>query len=251
MENNIDNRQDRNGEIEIDIMQILRVIWAKIWIVILSAIAMGLLALIGTEMLITPLYQSTAKLYIINRQTDGTTTINDIQSSTQLIRDYRVLVTSIPVVDQVISELDLEMSQDALIGEISCSIETDSRVLSITITDKDPYMAKRIADSLADVSAKQIPAVMQIEGVNIIEYGRIAAGPSSPNVKMNVLIGILAGLFIAIAIIVVRYLMDDSIKNAEDVENYLGLSTLALIPLTKEEYDGKKKNSRKKSKGRR
>ena len=101
-------------------------------------------------------------------------TLSDIQSSTQLVKDYKVLVTSLPVVEQVVKQLDLDISPDALVGKISCEIETDSRVLQVTVTDTDPQRAKEIVDAIADVSAKQITSVMQIEAVNVIEYGRVA-----------------------------------------------------------------------------
>lgn len=244
-------RQQNDGTVEIDLLQIARVILAKIWIVIIAAVAMGIIAFTATELLITPMYQSTSKLYVISRQNDSTTTITDIQSSNLLIKDYQVLVTSIPVVEQVIKEQNLDMSVDQLIGEISCTVETESRVLAITVTDADPERAKKIVDSIAAVSSKQIAAVMKIEEVNVIESGRIAAAPSSPDVKKNIILGVAVGMLLSIIVIVVRYMLDDTIKNVDDVERYLGMSTLSLIPMTKEEYNGKpgknsKRNTRKK-----
>lgn len=232
-------RQEKfDSEVEIDLMQIFSVLMSRAWVIIITAIVTGLVALIGTKLFITPQYQSYTKLYIINRQQDGTTTINDINSSTYLVKDYKVLVTSLPVVDQVISNLDLDMTQDELVAKIACNIETDSRVLTITITDPDPYLAKRIADAIADVSAKQIASVMKIEGVEIIQYGRVPDQPSSPNTMMNTIIGVLIGGICISAFFIIKFLLDDTIKTADDVEKYLGTSTLALIPVSEEEYDG-------------
>lgn len=236
-QNVTENRFDN----EIDILPIARKLLSKIWIVIIAAIIGAIIMIIETKMLVTPMYRSTIKLYIINRQNDNTTSYSDIQISTQLVKDYKVLVTSLPVVDQVINNLNLDMTEDQLIGQISCAIESDSRVLSITVTNPDPYMAKKIVDEVADVSAKQITSVMKIEGVNVIEYGRIPAGPSSPNVKSKAVKGGLAGAMLALVVIVLRLLMDDTIKNADDIERYLGISNLSMIPLTKEEYNGRKK----------
>lgn len=236
-QNVTENRFDN----EIDVLPIARKLLSKIWIVIIVAIIGAIIMVIETKMLVTPMYQSTIKLYIINRQNDNTTSYSDIQISTQLVKDYKVLVTSLPVVDQVINNLNLDMTEDQLIGQISCAIESDSRVLSITVTNPDPYMAKKIVDEVADVSAKQITSVMKIEGVNVIEYGRIPAGPSSPNVKSKAVKGGLAGAMLALVVIVLRLLMDDTIKNADDIERYLGISNLSMIPLTKEEYNGRKK----------
>ncbi len=247
METNI--RQDNNEEVEIDIMQILRMLLTKIWVLIISGIAVGIIAFSITELAITPLYQSSIKLYIINRQNGSTTTLSDIQSSTQLVQDYKVLVTSLPVVEQVIRNLELDMDSDELVSRIKCEIESDSRVLQVTVTDEDPERAKKIVDAVADISAKQITSVMQIEGVNVIEYGRVATEPSSPNVKKNTILGVAVGVVVAIAVLVVRFILDDTIKSADDVEKYLGITNLSLIPLTEEEYNGasdsKKKKKRK------
>ena len=243
METNI--RQDNNEEVEIDIMQIIRMLLSKIWIVIVAGIATAIVAFGITEIAITPQYQSSIKLYIINRQNGTTTTLSDIQSSTQLVKDYKVLVTSLPVVEQVVKQLDLDISPDALVGKISCEIETDSRVLQVTVTD--PQRAKEIVDAIADVSAKQITSVMQIEGVNVIEYGRVANAPSSPNVKKNTMLGAIAGIVIAIAVLVVNFILDDRIKTSDDVEKYLGITNLSLIPLTEEEYNGQPSSKKKKT----
>ena len=108
METNI--RQDNNEEVEIDIMEILRMLFSKIWVIIVSGVAVGIIAISITELAITPQYQSSIKLYIINRQNGSTTTLSDIQSSTQLVQDYKVLVTSLPVVEQVIRNLELDMT---------------------------------------------------------------------------------------------------------------------------------------------
>ena len=243
METNI--RQDNNEEVEIDIMQIIRMLLSKIWIVIVAGVATAIVAFGITEIAITPQYQSSIKLYIINRQNGTTTTLSDIQSSTQLVKDYKVLVTSLPVVEQVVKQLDI--SPDALVGKISCEIETDSRVLQVTVTDTDPQRAKEIVDAIADVSAKQITSVMQIEGVNVIEYGRVANAPSSPNVKKNTMLGAIAGIVIAIAVLVVNFILDDRIKTSDDVEKYLGITNLSLIPLTEEEYNGQPSSKKKKT----
>ncbi len=244
METNI--RQDNNEEVEIDIMQILMMLLSKIWILIVSGIAVAIIAFSITELAITPLYQSSIKLYIINRQNGSTTTLSDIQSSTQLVQDYKVLVTSLPVVEQVIRNLDLDMEADDLVSKIKCEIESDSRVLQVTVTDPDPERAKEIVDAVADISAKQITSVMQIEGVNVIEYGRVATSPSSPNVKKNTVLGAAVGVVLAIAVLVVKFLLDDTIKSSEDVERYLGITNLSLIPLTEEEYNGHSSSKKKK-----
>lgn len=244
METNINN----NDEIEIDLGLLFRAIWAKIWLVIIAGAICGILAYMVSNFVMDKVYVSKAQLYVINRQNEGSMTYTDLQASTQIVKDYKVLIISRPVVEQVISNLALDMSVEDFIENVTVEIASDSRVLSVSVTNNDPYLAKQIVDNLADVSAIRICNVMQIDDVNIIEYGNVPEKPSEPNVKMITLLGAFAGIFMVCAIVVVKALLDDSIKTSEDVERYLGLSTLALIPITEEEYDGAPRNPKKKKK---
>lgn len=243
MEQNINN-----DEIEIDLILICRVVLAKIWYVLLAGALCGVIGFLVASFVMPEKYVSKAQLYIINRQNEGTTTYTDLQTSTQLVKDYQVLVVSRPVVEQVISNLGLDVSTTDFVSDVSVNIASDSRVLALSVTNRDPYMAKKIVDNLADVSSKRICSVMQIDGVNIIEYGNIPTAPTSPDIMKITLLGVIAGMFVAIAVIIIVYLLDDSVKTSDDIEHYLGISTLALIPLAAEEYDGKGTVKKKKKK---
>ncbi|MCM1467213.1 MAG: Wzz/FepE/Etk N-terminal domain-containing protein [Alistipes sp.] len=235
-------------EIEIDLGLILRVLLGKIWIILLAGVVCGLSAFIVSNYILPEKFESTAQLYIINRQNEGVTTYTDIQTSTQLVKDYKVLVVSRPVVEQVISNLDLSLTTQELVKAVTVDIASDSRVLSVSVKSNDPYTAKQIVDNLADVSSERICDVMQIDGVNIIEYGNIPDKQSSPNVLKITLIGAAFGLFAACAVIIAIHILDDSIKTADDIEHFLGISTLALIPLSEAEYDGVESTGKKKNK---
>jgi capsular polysaccharide biosynthesis protein len=99
---------------------------------------------------------STTQLYVLNRADDSTTTLTDLQTSTQLTKDYIILVQSRPVLEYVISDLDLNKSVKELSEAISVTTIADSRILQISVKDADPYMAKEIADSMANFAATQI-----------------------------------------------------------------------------------------------
>ena len=242
------NTENRPQENEIDLLLLLRVLLSKAWIIAISAAVLGLGAFIFSAFVLDKQYQSTAQMYIISRQNEGTTTYSDLQTSTQLVKDYKVLVTSRPVLEQVIGNLGLDVSSSQLEQCINVSIATDSRVLTLTVTSNDPYVSKMIVDSLADVSAERICSVMQLDGANIFEYGNIPASPSSPSVSKYTAIGALLGIVLSAAVIIIIYLVDDSIKNSDDVMESLGLSTLALIPMAEEEYNGENSKSKSKKK---
>ena len=173
----------------------------------------------------------------------------DLQIGSQLTKDYNILITSRTVLQDVVDELNLEMSYKELKECITVDNPTDTRILSITATNTDPEMAKKIADTLAKTSADFIGDKMEVTPPKIIEEGEVPTVQTSPSTKKNVMIGALAGLVLSAGIIILLTLMDDTIKSEDDIEKYLGLTTLASIPDRKDFITGKRpRNSRKTTK---
>jgi non-specific protein-tyrosine kinase len=242
----------QNNEVEIDIGHILSILWEKILVIIATGIIVGLAGFLVSKFLITPKYESETKLYVLNRANDSATTLSDVQLSTQLTKDYQILVTSAPVMNQVIKELGLNMKASELASTISVDTPSDTRVLQITVTSDDPKRAKDIADKVAQVSSKKICDIMKIEQVNVIEEGSMSEEPAVDTVQKWTLIGLALGIVLSCAVIIIRSMLDDTVKTTEDVEKYFDLSTLAVIPISEEMDDGlgKNKKSRKTKKKR-
>jgi capsular polysaccharide biosynthesis protein len=226
----LQNVQDT--ELEIDLLELFRVLLSKIWIIVLSGITLGLVVIAATILFVTPQYESTTKMYVLNKQDSSTLTSSDLQSSLSLTKDYAVLIKSRTVTESVITQLNLDMTSKELLSKISVSSETDTRVLTITVTDEDPYEACQIANAVRDVAANHIKNVMDIDAVNVVETANIPQEKSSPSLAKNGILGGALGLFLAIAIVLIVYLSNDTVKTQEDVEKYLGLSVLGTIPLT-------------------
>lgn len=234
----------QNEEIEIDIGHILSILWDKIMVIIATGIIVGLGAFLVAKFFITPQYESETKLYVLNRANDSATTLSDVQLSTQLTKDYKILVTSAPVMNEL-QELKLDMKASQLASSISVDTPSDTRVLQITVVSDDPYQAKKIADCVAKVSSQKICDIMKIEQVNVIEEGSLSEIPAFAVVQKWTIIGALAGIVLSAAVIVIKSMLDDTVKTTEDVEKYFDLSTLAVIPISEEMDDGLPKNKKK------
>jgi capsular polysaccharide biosynthesis protein len=244
MENSI------NDEIEIDLRDLFYLIRSKIWIILTAGIITAAAAGLISSFLLTPIYTSTTKLYILSKSTT-LTSLADLQIGTQLTQDYMVLIESRPVVTQVINNLELNMSYEDMTDIITTSNPADTRILEITAQYPDPYLAKRIVDEFASVSADQIAKIMDAEKPTIVEEGYMEPLPSSPNTPRNIIIGGIVGFLLSAGIIIFLYIMDDTIKDSNDVEKYLRLNTLGLIPIesgaakiTKQDNEKKKKMQR-------
>ena len=243
------NLQD-NTDIEIDVLELFHVLLNKFWIILLAGIIAALAFVGGTILFITPQYQSTTKMYVLSKQDNNTITQQDMQTSLSLTKDYAELIKSRTVTEGVIAQLNLDLTHEQLLGKVSVDSATDTRILSITVTDPDPFEACKIANAIRDVAANHIKNVMDIDAVNVVETANIPDQKSSPNISKNGVIGGLLGVLLSVAIILIAYISNDTIKTQEDVERYLGLSMLGTIPLTAADRKNKKKKQ-KRARGRR
>ena len=243
------NLQD-NTDIEIDVLELFHVLLNKFWIILLAGIIAGLAFIGGTILFITPQYESTTKMYVLSKQDNNTLTQQDMQTSLSLTKDYAELIKSRTVTEGVIAQLNLDLTHEDLLKKMTVDSATDTCILSITVTDADPYEACKIANAIRDVAANHIKNVMDIDAVNVVETANIADQQSSPSISKNGIIGVLLGVLLSVAIILIAYISNDTVKTQEDVEKYLGLSVLGTIPLTETDRK-KKKKKQKKARGRR
>jgi len=232
-------------EIEIDIKEILGVLLSKAWFIALLGVIVGIVAFVYSKYVIAPVYSSTTKVYVLTRQSsEANITYTDLQTGSQLTKDYVELVKSRTVLTQVIDELDLSISTGELADMIDVAAATDTRIITITVNSTDVYEAQKIADCVRSIASVHICSVMNLEAVNVIDEADLPTGPSSPNVNRNAILGVLIGVILAMAIVVIRHLLNDSILTPDDVERYLDLSVLASIPVLEDESKRKKKRKK-------
>lgn len=241
----MEKTQEFDDEIEIDLRELLAVLLSQ-WLLILVVTALGGGIAFGvSHYMIVPKYESTSQLYVLSKST-SITSLADIQTGTSLTNDYMVVVEGRPVLEQVIVNLSLNETYRSLKDKVTLNNPANSRILEITVRDENPAMAKKIADEIADVGSTFIAAKMVQDAPMIIQKGYADGEPVSPNIIKNTLIGAVLGAFLAMAIIVISYLFNDTIMTAEDVEKKLGLNVLGTLPLEEAEDDGEGRSGNKK-----
>ena len=240
------SRDLEDDEISIDLLELISIVISRLHVIILVGIVFAMIAYAGTKFLITPLYTSTTKMYVLTKQSE-TVTYNDLVTGTQLTKDYMELVKSRPVLEKTIAQLGLDMKVEDLKSTISVATPEDTRILSVSVENPDPQVAQNIANAVREAVSIQITQIMDAESVNTVEEANLPEYPSSPNMLRNVFVGGFVGCMLAAIIVLLRFMMDDTIKIPDDVEKYLGLSVLASVPL----QAGVETKKAKKKKGRR
>ena len=235
-------------EIEIDLLQLWNAVRHRIWLVLLAGFIVADIAFAITKFLITPMYSSSATMLVVTKETT-LSSLADLQLGSQLTNDYEIMITSRPVLQEAIEELGLEISYKRLRNMITISNPNDSRMLIISTLQADPELAKNVVDTVAEISSEYIAEKMEVTAPKIIEEGEVPIFQSSPNLLRNTAIGGMLGILAAVFLICVAVILNDSIQTEDDIERYLQLPVLAVVPDksgSSRKSAGRKKSANKK-----
>lgn len=217
---------------EIDVFHLFKILWKRKILIALVAIVAGALAFVYSAFVVKPEFTSTTRIYVVNRnQGDKPGLTNqDLQAGSYLVKDYREIILSQDVLEKVTSNLKLDLSPKALASKIKVTVPVDTRIVSISVNDRVPEEASRIANSLREVAAEKIISITRVSDVTTLEEARPATAPSSPNIRRNTIIGLLGGTaFMVIAVLIVE-LVDTRVKRPEDIEDVMQIALLGVVP---------------------
>ena len=204
---------------EIDVFHLLKILWKRKLLIVLVAFVTGSVAFAYNSFIVKPEFTSTTRIYVVNRnQGDKPGLTNqDLQAGSYLVKDYREII----------------LSQDVLKGlasKIKVTVPVDTRIVSISVTDRAPEEASRIANSLREVAAQKIISVTRVSDVTTLEEARPATSPSSPNIRRNTMVGFLAGAVVMVVTVLLVELLDTRVKRPEDIEDVMQIALLGVVP---------------------
>lgn len=231
-------------EIEIDLRDIFYVLKKRFLIILLTAMVFAAGSGVYSFFIANPIYESTAKLYILTQST-SITSLADIQAGSSLALDYVEMIQSRAVVEEVIDNLDMNMEYEEMLDKLTVTNPADTRILNISIQDTDAALTTEVANEFSNVAKKQISKVMDTDEPSVFETAHLPDTPIKPEKTKNVAIAFLLGAFLSALVVIVLYILNDSIKDQDDIERYLDLNTLAAIPMGNEKKKEKRHRFRK------
>ncbi len=229
--------------IEINLVDIFLFMLKRWWIFLLAMVVTLAAGLSICKFLITPKYESTTKIIILNQQTSGSLTYSDMQLASQLTKDYEELIVTRDVLESVIQECALEDTYEDLLDRIKVENMSDTRIIAITVEDPSPAMAQRIANSIRETAAAHIRSVTDVEAVNMAEAANLPTEKSSPSTMMWAVLSAAIGFIVVFVVLLIQFISDDTIKSSEDIQKYLGLTTLVAVPKVDTEAPSKRGGS--------
>lgn len=236
-------------EAEIDLIDLAWALLDKIHYIVLCFLIGAVIMNAYSYFLVRPTYKSTAKMYVVSASKNSVVDLDALNIGTSLTADYEQLMLSYPVLEQVINKLNLDMDSDTLAKMITLENPTDTRILNINVVSTDPKSARDIANTLMDVSVDYLPKTMSTNAPNVAQKAKLADHKDGPSYTKYTMIGALAGAFLYCMYLVVKYLMDDTIHTADDMEKYFDIVPLAVIPDVEELASEKQQKKGKLEKG--
>lgn len=215
----------------IDLTEILNAIRQHLLELILVTLAAALVGFTASKFLMTPQYSSSALMIVNTRQdVNANVTSDQINSATKLVSTYSIIIKSDTVLQQVISNLGLNLSYEQLNGRVTVNAVDDTQVMKITVSSDSPEWAQQVCEQIITVAPDVIKEAVEAGSVKVISDASLNVRPVSPNIKKNTALAAAVGFVAVIGIIVLQVLLDNKINTEEDVTKYLDLTVLGVIP---------------------
>lgn len=213
---------------EINLLEVLEYFKNKLIWIIASIILVILIGNIYTTITRVPMYRSNTTILLVG--SNEKVNQNDVSLNNNLVTTYSEIIKSRKVLTKVINNLKLEYSVEELSNHITVGTKTDTQIITVTVSDKDPKKSKDIADEVSEVFAKEIKAIYRLDNVAIIDYAVLAEKPYNITYLKDNVIYFAIGLVLSCAVIFTMFYFDTTIKSTESIEEKLGLNVLGVVP---------------------
>lgn len=237
-----------NDDYEISLVQIWEVIKKNFVIFLAILIVFGTIAFAGSKFLMEKKYSATATLIIVKDNDNAvsqTFTYSDVQLSQKLVSTYSQIMLSEAISDTVIANLDLgnKYGIDSGIYKkiVDITNANNTEVMEVSVTTNDPHLSADIANEVVEVFQEKIYDIMNVDNVTILNKAKVPTAPSGPNAKINTAIGVLVGMVVCFAIIIIKLLTDTKVKTEEELKAIFDYPIIGLIPDFLNSNGGKKK----------
>lgn len=225
-------------ESRIDIIEYIIMFKKGLWILITLPLIFSLLSLINSDFRTTRMYQADSTIYVMPEKGDGMDGVAtfitnddmflDLRVGEYLVNDYRELIRRRLVLNNVLESLNLtdKITPNELSSLISVNVLSDTRIIRISVRNKDPQLAKLLTNRVTEVLVERAPEIVRVENINIIDTAEMPTSPIPVNKRRNLVIAFLTGLGVAVGLIFVLDYLEYGLKRYEqEIYGYLQSSS--------------------------
>lgn len=229
--------KDMEHEIILDLSEIFGIIKKRLWIIILiTTLAVGASAVLSIYVM-TPVYEAESSVIIgkerqENQETGYAYSYSDVMMYEKMLKTYGQIAKSRLVAKLASEKLKESGQTDLLYGEKEVNVTPyiDTQILIIRIQDRNPNNAMVKVNTLAQAFTEEANRIYPSGNVQVLDAAILPVIPVSPRTNLNMVVAFFLGIMVSLGIIFLIEYMDNTLKTEEDIEKYLGLSVIGLIP---------------------
>ena len=226
--------EDKNEDVEIDLVEIWQVIKKQFGLLVVIVILCAILAGVISKFFIAPKYTSSSTIFLTPSISEtGVVDYTSQNSNEKLVNNVMALLVQDNILSEVAKQTGMESVED-LRNQIKVSNDTNTTLVKVEATTLDPKLSKNIVNSTVNVFIDTMQENLNLKNIEIVDKAKLSYEPSGPNVKKNILIGAAAGFVIDALIVVLKVLTNTKLKSKEEAEKYLKLPVFCELPVIKD-----------------
>lgn len=231
----MDRKENNKDYYTIDLLHILKTLWRRAWIIILSGILAAAIGFSISSFVIEPKYSSSVMLYVNNSSfslgnTSFSISSSEISAAQSLVKTYSVLLENRTTLERVIEKADVDYKYEELLKMITASSANETEVMQVTVTSKDPYEASKIANSIAEVLPVRISEIIDGASMEVVDSAVPELEKVSPSITKFTAISFVLGVLLSGIILAIAAMLDDTVHDEEYVLQTYDYPILAKIP---------------------
>lgn len=227
---NCANMNVANVENVIDLLEVARAILKHLKLIILLCVVFGAAGFFGTKFLIAPKYTASTSIYLTPQINDtGSLDYNSQMANSKLVTNVVNLMTQNNVMSEVAKDVGME-NASSVKKCISVTNESNTEIVTVTATTEDPKLSKDIANDTVSTFIRTMQKNLNVRNIEVVDKAKLSYIPSGPNVKKNTLLATMVGFVLGCGYAVLKFLLDNRLRNKEEAEKYLGIPVFCEIP---------------------
>lgn len=219
--------------VETELRDLIKVLRKWMWLIVALTLLAGAVAALVSVYILDEIYEATAVMIISSTKDDpevSVLTYNEYSLNIKLVNTYRELAKTDRVLDQVIDSLGLDLTPAALMDKISISSAADTEIIRFSVQDTNPALARHMANTLAQIFVREVPQLVKMDNVQIIDEAKLPTQPIRPRTMVNIAVSLVLGLMAGAGIAFLTEILDKSIKTVDQLVSLTDLPVLGTVP---------------------
>lgn len=228
-------KNDNKDYYVIDLSHILRFVWYRIWIVLITSVLTACIGFFVSGFAITPKYSSSVMFYVNNssislNDVGFSISSSDISAAQSLVKTYNVLLKNRTTLQKVIEKTEVPYKWNELYDMIESSSVNETEIMKVTVTSTDPYEAKKIANGIAEVLPQRVTEIVEGTSMEVVDSAIENKHKVSPNITVYTAVGFIIGMVLSLLVLVIRAFLDNTIHDEDYILQNYDYPILAKIP---------------------